>query len=83
MTVCAALLRRGIPVYRACTFVGEVDLVMKHAGRYLGVEVRSARKNKSGGTSYCSPKRDRYDVLALCFQDGSVKFQPALESFAA
>lgn len=78
LTASADLLRRGIPVYRALAFVGPADLVINLDGKLLRVEVRSARRKKDGGLSYCTPpiNEDRYDVLALVEPNGGVTYKP-------
>jgi hypothetical protein len=76
-TVAAHLLRLGIPVYRAMTFVSAADLVVDHDGVLLRIEVRSARIYKFGGMSYAQPTdTTRYDVLALVTPDGGVIYKP-------
>ena len=75
----ADLLRKGIPVYRAMTFVSSADLVIDRNGELLRVEVRSAKRNINGTLRYPMPiDRSRYDVLALVEPDGAVTYKPPL-----
>lgn len=77
LTAAADLLRRGIPVYRAVTFVSSADLVIDRDGRLLRIEVRSAKRNQDGSLRYPMPaNRARYDVLALIEPDGKVTYKP-------
>ena len=77
LTACADLLRRGVPVYRALTFVSAAALVMDLGGRLLRVEVKSAKRTQKGTLTYQSPYYpDRYDILALVEPDGSVTYKP-------
>jgi len=79
LTAAAALLRRGIPVYRALTFCSACDLIIEMGGKLLRVEVRSARRSRTGHLAYPVPAdRVRYDVLALVERDGTVTFKPSL-----
>lgn len=77
LTAAADLLRRGIPVYRAVTFVSSADLVIDLDGDLLRVEVRSAKRNQDGSLRYPMPaNRARYDILALVEPDGKVTYKP-------
>ena len=77
LTAAADLLRRGIPVYRAVTFVSSADLVIDLDGELLRVEVRSAKRNQNGSLRYPMPaNRARYDILALVEADGKVTYKP-------
>lgn len=79
LTASADLLRRGIPVYRALTFVSAADLVIDLGGELKRVEVRSAKRNKAGSLRYPMPAdRSRYDFLALVEPDGTVTYKPEL-----
>ena len=82
LTASADLLRRGVPVYRALTFVSAADLIIDLDGRLLRVEVRSAKRNASGHIRYAAPQKGRYDVLALVEPDGSVTYRPSLDELA-
>jgi hypothetical protein len=77
LTVCADLLRRGIPVYRACTFVSAADLIIDLGGKLLRIEVRSATRNGKGTLRYPHPSQpERYDVLALVDRAYTVTYRP-------
>lgn len=77
LTACADLLRRGIPVYRAVTFVSAADLVIDFRGALLRVEVKSAKRNNSNSLRYPMPAdRSRYDILALVESNGAVTYKP-------
>jgi len=77
LTTCADLLRRGIPVYRAVTFVSAADLVIDFRGSLLRVEVKSAKRNNSNSLRYPMPAdRSRYDILALVEPSGAVTYKP-------
>lgn len=79
LTAAADLLRRGIPVYRAVTFVSSADIVIDINGKLLRVEVRSAKRNQDGCLRYPMPAdRARYDILALVEPDGTVTYKPEL-----
>ena len=72
----ADLLRRGIPVYRALTFLSSCDLIANVSGVLLRLEVRSARLKQDGRLAYASPNADRYDVIVLVDQDSNVTYRP-------
>lgn len=79
LSACADLLRRGVPVYRAVTFVSAADLIIDLQGELKRVEVRSAKRNGSGSLRYPMPvDRAMYDVLALVEPDGNVTYKPAI-----
>jgi hypothetical protein len=72
----ADLLRRGIPVYRAATFLSSCDLIADVDGVLLRIEVRSARQREDGRLAFPPPKKGRYDVIALVDQHGRVTYRP-------
>lgn len=75
----ADLLRRGIPVYRALTFLSAADMIADIGGRLIRIEVKSARRNKNGSLRYSPPyDHARYDVLALVEPNGFVTYKPGL-----
>jgi hypothetical protein len=77
LTACADLLRRGVPVYRAITFVSAADLIIDFRGKLIRVEVRSAKRNNNGPLRYQAPiNRSRYEVLALVDGHGAVTYKP-------
>ena len=79
MIVCADLLKRGIPVYRAITFVSAADLVADMAGVLVRVEVKSVRRNQAGNINYKAPNAHRFDLLALVDCDGAVEYRPPID----
>lgn len=77
LTAATDLLRRGIPVYKALTFVSSVDLIVDIDQSLVRVEVRSARTASNGRWTYATPAdRSRYDVLAVVNQHGEVRYKP-------
>lgn len=84
LCACADLLRKGVPVYRAVTFVSSADLIIDCRGRLMRVEVRSAKRNSSGSLRYPVPSdKTRYDVLALVEGTGAVTYKPDIFSESA
>jgi hypothetical protein len=79
MYACADLLRRGIPVYRAITFMSSADLIADMDGKLVRVEVKSAKRGAAGHLQYASPKPDKFDVLALVDPDGKVEYRPSID----
>lgn len=78
MFVCADLLRRGIPTYRAITAHSSADLVADLNGTLCRIEVKSARRNVNGTLSYSAPMPERFDILALVDRQGVVEYRPDL-----
>lgn len=79
LIVCAELLRRGIPVYRACTFVSAADLVADISGILTRIEVKSVRRNANGSLRMVTPRdKSLYDVLAMVDPDGHVTYRPPI-----
>ena len=77
LTAAADLLRRGVPVYRALTFVGKADLIADFDDKLLRIEVKSAKRYSDGGLRYGMPvDKKRYDVLALVEPSGVVTYKP-------
>lgn len=79
LTAASDLLRKGVPVYRALTFVGKADLIIDINDRLLKVEVKSAKRNKCGHLTYAKPVDEkRYDILALVEPNGAVTYRPEI-----
>lgn len=77
LVVCADLLRRGFPVYRAVTFHSAADLVTDIRGRLIRVEVRSATRDNDGFLRFARPTdASRYDLLAAVEPDNIVSYFP-------
>lgn len=78
LCVCADLLKKGVPVYRAVTFVSSADLVADLDGVLTRIEVRSVRRQQDGKFHYSAPHPERFDVLALVDMAGVVEYRPAI-----
>lgn len=83
MAVCADLLRRGWPTYRACSPIAAAAVVVEIAGQLRRIEVRTAqRQGKS--LRYAMPKNDVfYDILALVDGEGLITYKPSIEGATA
>ena len=81
MQVVADLLRQGIPVYRAVTFVSAADLVIDFDGRLLRVEVKSGRRNANGSVGHVAAPNNMFDVMAVALPDGEIVYRPSLGEF--
>ena len=79
MCVCADLLRRGIPVYRAITFVSAADLIADLDGVLTRIEVKSVRRKQDGKFHYSALHPERFDVLALVDRQGVVEYRPKID----
>lgn len=79
MIVCADLLKRGIPVYRAITFLSSADLIADMDGALVRIEVKSAKRNENGNFQFAAPHPERFDVLALVDQHGAVDYRPPID----
>ena len=79
MYACADLLRRGIPVYRAITFLSAADLVVEMGGDLYRVEVKSGRRNQSGVLHFGAPTVGKFDILAIVDPDGVVEYRPPID----
>jgi len=72
--VAAYLMQRGIPVYRSMSPVASCDLIADFDGALFKIEVRSAKRDKSGRLVFGLPQ-ERYDLIALVPPDGLVEFR--------
>lgn len=78
LIVCADLLRRGIPVYRAMTAVSLADMVGDFEGELKRIEVKTVQRDKHGRMK-CgidAHKRDRFDILAMVTNDAEIVYVP-------
>lgn len=73
--VAAYLMQRGIPVYRSMSPVAACDLIADFDGALFKIEVRSAKRDKTGRLIFTMPQ-ERYDLMALVAPDGQVEFRP-------
>lgn len=76
--VCADLLLRGYWVFRSVTPDAPFDLLAHAEGKSIRVEVKTTRKSEAGKIYTPRTKVGAFDVLAMCFADGSVEYRPAL-----
>lgn len=80
MTVCADLLRRGWPTYRACAATAAAAVIAEIGGKLHRIEVRTAQR-QGNALRYGMPKNDvHYDILALVDPEGHITYKPAIES---
>ena len=78
LKVCIDLLSRGYEVFRSVSQACSCDLVILSDSKAHRVEVRTAvRNNMTGTISVSRPKPERYDILALVFNDtNEIIYQP-------
>ena len=73
--VAAALLKKGIHVFRSMTSTSPFDLVAYVEGRLFGLEVRSATI-EGGRWVFQTPDRSGVDVVCAVTWDGRIHFKP-------
>lgn len=81
LAVSAAMLAKGLEVYRAVNPHAPFDLVYVDGGRLVRVEVKCAVVTTSGRIRCPTLHRQAgaFDILAVLMPDGSVRFKPLSE----
>jgi hypothetical protein len=74
LQVCADLLSRGYHVYRSQSQHAPCDIVIIANDKLLRVEVTTGQKYLKGWSYPPRTDRHKYDVLAIGFPDGEIKY---------
>lgn len=80
LNVCSDLLKKGLHVYRALSPAAICDLVILVDNKLLRVEVTTGHFNATGKLMCPTKDRTKFDILAIAFYDGTIEYQPSLES---
>lgn len=80
LRVSADLLAKGASVFRALSPSCPCDLVVLAKERLIRIEVTTGYKNANGNRTHPSKDHGNYDMLAVVFYDGSIVYEPPLDS---
>lgn len=79
LLVCADLLARGFPVFRAVSPSSPCDAVILVGTKPFRVEVTTGFKPLVSSKPHFTPHNpSRFDILAVVFRDGTITYTPEL-----
>lgn len=78
LLVCADLLKKGFSVFRALSQSCSCDLAVLNNGKLLRVEVTTGYVSPTGKINHPTKDSKQFDILALVFGDGKIKYTPEL-----